>query len=82
MLELPGMDVLVYKDFVEEKFLYSQEAFVYGLYTAVHVCGVRKVALEEKVLHRAFQKILDSSVTHVEGLSQLVHGSYNNLTLT
>jgi hypothetical protein len=80
LMELSGMDLLVYKDFVEEQFLYSREAFIYGLYTAVHTCMIRKVPLDDRTLHKAFQTISDASVTHVEGLPQLVHGCYGNLT--
>ncbi len=46
LMELSGLDVLVYKDFIEEEYLYSKEAFVYGLYAAVHACVVNKVLLE------------------------------------
>lgn len=45
LMELEGLDVLVYKDFKEQEFLYSKEAFIYGLYTAVHACLLRKVPL-------------------------------------
>lgn len=43
--ELCGLDVLVYKDFVEEDYLYSKEAFIYGLYTAIHVAVMNKTPL-------------------------------------
>jgi hypothetical protein len=65
LMELSGMDLLVYKDFVEEQFLYSREAFIYGLYTAVHTCMMRKVPLDDRTLHKAFQKISDASTSHV-----------------
>jgi hypothetical protein len=43
--ELDGLDILVYKDFIEEEFLYSKEVFVYGLYTAIHFALLPKVVL-------------------------------------
>jgi hypothetical protein len=39
------MDVLVYKDFIEEEYLYSREAFIYGLYTAIHAVLLTKTTL-------------------------------------
>lgn len=40
---------------------------------------MKKTPLDEKVLNKAFQKMADSTFTHVQSLPQLFHTSYNNL---
>jgi len=51
---------------------------VIGLYAGIHTCLMKKIPLDEKILTKAFQKIADSTLIHVQGLPQLFHASYNN----
>jgi hypothetical protein len=82
LMEVKGVDLLVYKDFVEEEFMYSKEVMVYGLYTALHMAIMAKTQLDEKTLAKAFQKVADSSITHVTHLPQLINSQYNTLCHT
>jgi hypothetical protein len=42
------MDILIYKDFLEDEFSYSKGAFMNGLYAALHVAMLKNVKLNLK----------------------------------
>jgi hypothetical protein len=52
------MDILIYKDFLEDDFSYSKGAFVNGLYSAFHVAMLKNVKLNVKSIEKVGSKII------------------------
>ncbi len=52
------MDILIYKDFLEDEFLYSKGAFVNGFYTALHVAMFKNIKLNVKSIEKISSKII------------------------